>query len=194
MTSGPASAQHRLAEEDTHPSNNVQITGGYGAPILSVTSINGGAAMVVGAQGGVIFNRHFVAGAAVRGLSTLPTPQPDASIGGRPAEVQLGYGGLMLEYIGAPTKTIQYGAGVVVGGGSAHLVSSDYDPQEDESLARSAIFVARASGRLEFPVTPFFHLGAEVGYQFVSGSELPSVSDADLGGPVAELSFRFGSF
>lgn len=194
MTTGPASAQHRPAEEDAYQSNNVQITGGYGAPILSVTSINGGAAMVLGAQGGVILNRHFVVGAAGRSLSTLPTPQPDASVGDRPAEVQLVYGGLMLEYVGAPAKTIQYGAGVVVGGGSAHLVDNDYEPRKDESLARSAIFVTRATGRLELPVTPFFHFGVEAGYQFVSGSDLPNVSDAGIGGPVAELSLRFGSF
>ena len=41
---------------------------------------------------------------------------------------------------------------------------------------------------------PFPMGGWILNRQFVSGSDLPVVADADLRGPYGELAFRFGSF
>jgi len=142
-------------------------------------------------MGGWILNRQFVIGGAGRGLATLPS----ATVNGQAAEIQFGYGGLLLEYVGAPSELVHYGLNVVVGGGSVQLIGGNYDdPRRDESLARTGVFVTEAGGRLEVNVTSFFRLGAGGGYRFVSGSDLPVVADADLRGPYGELSVRFGGF
>jgi hypothetical protein len=169
---------------------SVQTSGGYGAPTVTFTSVHGEWAVITGGQGGWIVNRQFVLGGAVRGLATLPS----TSVDGQSVDVQMGYGGLLLEYIGAPSELIHYGLSAVIGGGSVQLVRDGYDHRDDEALDRAALFVTEAGGRLELNVTSFFRVGFGGGYLFVSGSDVPTVSDADLRGPYGELSLRFGSF
>jgi hypothetical protein len=108
----------------------------------------------------------------------------------------LGYGGLLLEYIGAPSELVHYGTQVVVGGGSVQLVDADYDPRDDGSLDRSAVFAVEAGARVEINVTRFFRLGLSGGYRLISGSDLEraSLSDSDLSAPFGQLSLRFGRF
>lgn len=130
-------------------------------------------------------------GGAARGLVTLPS----TTVAGRPAQIELGYGGLLLEYIGAPWELVHYGLNLVVGGGGGRLVDDAYDdPQHDESLDQTAVFVTEAGGRLELNVTSYVRVGTGIGYRIVSGSDLQAVSDADLRGPYAELTLRFGRF
>jgi hypothetical protein len=176
--------------EDETLLRGVQSSGGYGAPTVALTSVHGEWAVLTGGQGGWIINRQFVLGGAGRGLATLPS----TSVRGREREIQMGYGGLLLEYIGAPSELIHYGLSAVVGGGSVQLVRDGYDHRDDEAFDQSALFVTEAGGRLELNVTSFFRIGAGGGYLFVSGSDVPTVSDADLRGPYGQLSLRFGSF
>ncbi len=168
----------------------VDSSGGYGAPTVALTSVHGEWAVITGAQGGWIVNRQLVIGGAARGLTTLPS----TTVTGRSLDIQMGYGGLLLEYIGAPSELIHYGLSAVVGGGSVQLVQDGYDQREDRAFARSGLFVTEAGARLELNVTSFFRLGIGGGYLLVSGSDVPTVSDSDLRGPYGDLSLRFGSF
>jgi len=168
----------------------IQSSGGYGAPTVALTSVHGEWAVLSGGQGGWILNRQFVLGGAGRGLATLPS----TSVNGVEREIQMGYGGLLLEYIGAPSELVHYGLSAVIGGGSVQLVRDGYDHRDDEAFDQSALFVTEAGGRLELNVTSFFRMGVGGGYLFVSGSDVATVSDADLRGPYGELSLRFGSF
>jgi hypothetical protein len=186
----PATAQVSGPDTEETLGNSVRSSGGYGAPTVAVTSVNGEAAIVAGGQGGWILNRQFVIGGAGRGLVTLP----DTDFRGQSAQIQLGYGGLLLEYIGAPAQLVHYGAGVVLGGGIAQIVDLPFDPQFDGDLDQSAVFVAEPGGRLELNVTTYFRLGLAGGYRLVQGSDLRGVSNTDLSGPFGRLSFRFGQF
>jgi hypothetical protein len=186
----PATGQVDSTDAEETLSDRVRSSGGYGAPTVAVTSVNGEAALVAGGQGGWILNRQFVIGGAGRGLVTLP----DTDFRGQSAQIQLGYGGLLLEYIGAPAHLVHYGAGVVLGGGIAQIVDLPFDPQFDGDLDQSAVFVAEPGGRLELNVTTYFRLGLGGGYRFVQGSDLRGVSNTDLSGPFGRLSFRFGQF
>jgi len=186
----PATAQVSGTDPDETISNGVRSSGGYGAPTVAVTSVNGEAAIVAGGQGGWILNRQFVIGGAGRGLVTLP----DTDFRGQSAQIQLGYGGLLLEYIGAPAKLVHYGAGIVLGGGIAQIVDLPFDPQFDGDLDQSTVFVAEPSARLELNVTTYFRVGLAGGYRLVQGSDLRGVSNTDLSGLFGRLSFRFGQF
>lgn len=169
---------------------DLESSGGYGALTVAVTPIDGEARTIVGGQGGWILNRHFVIGGAGRGLAEPPNKR----FNDRSAELQMGYGGLLLEYIGAPSELVHYGVGTVIGGGSAQLTPEDFDPQDDDSFDETALFVTEGGARLELNVTTYFRIGVTGGYRLVSGSDLQGVSDPDLSGPYGELSLRFGSF
>ncbi len=127
-----------------------------------------------------------------RGLAT--TPKTTVAFNGRSADLQMGYGGLLLEYIGAPSELVHYGANIVIGGGSAQLVPDGFEPRDSESFDQTGIFVTEGGARLELNVTPYARAGVTGGYRLVSGSDLRGISDADLGGPYGLVSLRFGSF
>lgn len=149
-----------------------------------------------------MLNRRFVIGGAVRGIAprpnvTLQNPSPEDP---ESAQLQLGYMGVLIEYIGAPSELLHYGAELVVGGGTVELVD---DPGfragasvSDESFDRSGAFAAEVGARAELNVTSFFRIGLSGGYRLVSGTDLEKadVSSGDLSAPYGQLSLRFGSF
>jgi len=122
--------------------------GGYGAPTVALTALNGETAAMIGGQGGWVLNRHFVIGGALRGIA----PRPDVSLQNRSpgdpesARIQLGYAGLLFEYIGAPSDLLHYGADLVVGGGNVELVDDEgftTGPSvSDDSFERTGVFAA----------------------------------------------------
>jgi hypothetical protein len=198
----PSLAQEHENPQDETLFGNVQSSGGYGAPTVALTTLNGETAAMVGGQGGWMLNRRFVLGGALRGIA----PRPDVNLQNRSpsdpgsAQVQLGYVGLLLEYIGAPSSLFHYGAEVVVGGGNVELVGDQgfqAGPSvSDESFERSAVFAAEVGARAELNVTSFFRIGLSGGYRLVSGADLEksAVSNDDLSAPYGQLSLRFGSF
>jgi hypothetical protein len=159
-------------------------------------------AAVVGGQGGWVLNRRFVLGGAVRGVA----PRPDVTLRNRSqndpesAQLQLGYVGLLLEYIGAPSDLLHYGAELVVGGGTVELVDDQAfragASVSEDSFDRSGAFVSEVGARAELNVTSFFRIGLSGGYRLVAGADLEKadVSNGDLSAPYGQLSLRFGSF
>jgi hypothetical protein len=200
LLAGLAAAPAAHAQSDDGPGDetlfgDVRSSGGYGAPTVALTRVHGETAVLLGGQGGWVVNRQFVIGAAGRGLATLP----DASIVTIPElevdpQIQLGYGGLLLEYIGAPSRLVHYGAELVVGGGSAQLVPEDFEPRDDDTIDRTGVFAGEVGARVEVNLTSYFRLGLSGGYRLISGSDLLGVSDSDLSAPYGQLSLRFGSF
>ena len=170
---------------------SVQQSGGYGAPTVAITSVNDQVAAIVGGQGGWVINNRFVIGGAGRGLAS----RPSTSFRGEAADVQMGYGGLLLEYIGASSELVHYGGSVVIGGGAAQIVDEDFvDFRDDSPLNQSGFFVTEAGPWMELNVTSFFRLSLGGGYRLIRGADLRGASDDSLSGPYGQLSFRFGSF
>lgn len=202
LASPPSLAQENEEPRDETLFGDVHSSGGYGAPTVALTTLHGETAAVVGGQGGWVLNRRLVLGGAVRGIA----PRPEVALQNRSpndpesAQVQLGYMGILIEYIGAPSKLVHYGAELVVGGGTVELVD---DPGfqagasvSDESFDRSGAFTAELGARAELNVTSFFRIGLSGGYRLVSGTDLEKadVSSGDLSAPYGQLSLRFGSF
>jgi hypothetical protein len=200
-TSSPAVAQEDTPQDETLI-GGVESIGGYGAPTVALTRLNGEPAAMVGGQGGWVLNRRFVLGGAVRGIA----PRPDVALQNRSpndpesAQLQLGYLGLLVEYIGKPSSLLHYGAELVVGGGTVELVDDQAFRAgvtvTDESFDRSGAFTAEVGARAELNVTSFFRIGLSGGYRLVSGTDLEKadVSSGDLSAPYGQLSLRFGSF
>jgi hypothetical protein len=205
LTFSPSAALAQPNEgesEDETLLGGVESSGGYGAPTVALTTLDGEAAAMVGGQGGWVLNRQFVLGGAVRGI----TPRPDVALRNRApdepasAQLQLGYVGLLVEYIGKPTRLLHYGAELVVGGATVELVDDQGfragASVTDESFDRAGAFAGEAGARAELNVTSFFRIGLSGGYRFVAGADLDQadVATSDLSAPYGQLSFRFGSF
>lgn len=188
----PVVGQDTDAPEDNVLIGGIQQNGGYGAPTIALTAVNGDRAILVGGQGGWIINRHFVIGGGGRGLAT----DQRATLNGEPVDLQMGYGGALVEYIGAPSRIVHYGAEVLIGAGGAQLLdeSSAGDPDDADVLENTSFFASEVGGRLELNVTTFFRVGLSGGYRLIIGNDLPGISDVELGGPYGQLSLRFGSF
>jgi hypothetical protein len=203
LGTAPSLAQENGEPRDETLFGGVQSSGGYGAPTVALTTLSGETAAMVGGQGGWVLNRRFVLGGALRGITPRPKVDLQNRSSGDPesAQVQLGYLGLLLEYIGAPSKLFHYGVEFVVGGGTVELVDGDAGFRagaavSDESFERSGVFAAELGARAELNVTRFFRIGLSGGYRLVSGANLEKadVSDGDLSAPYGQLSLRFGSF
>lgn len=202
LDSPEALAQQNGETQDETLVGSVQSSGGYGAPTVALTTLNGETAAMVGGQGGWVLHRQFVLGGAVRGIAPRPNVDLQNRSQGDPesAQLQLGYVGVLLEYIGAPSNLLHYGAEVVIGGGTVELVDNPGfragASVSDESFDRSGAFAAEVGARAELNVTRFFRIGLSGGYRLVSGADLEKadVSDGDLSAPYGQLSLRFGSF
>ena len=173
--------------------SGIEQSGGYGAPTVAVTSFNGEPAILMGGQGGWIINRQLVIGGGGRSIAT----RHDHAISGQAGTLEMGYGGLLLEYIGAPSELVHLGGGALIGAGGAQL-GRDLDggePYDDpNTIASTSFFASELEGRVEVNVISFLRLGLSGGYRLILGSDLQGVSDADLGGPFGRLALRFGSF
>ena len=180
-----ARAQDRDGSQDETLVGNVNPSGGYGAPTVALTRLNGEPAAMVGGQGGLLLNRRFVLGGAVRGITPRPTVDLRNRDSGDPASAQL-----QLGYVGQ----------LVVGGGTVELVDDQSfragASVSEDSFDRAGAFVSEVGARAELNVTSFFRIGLSGGYRLVAGGNLEKadVSNGDLSAPYGQLSFRFGSF
>lgn len=191
----PVLGQDEDASDDETLISGIEQNGGYGGPTVAVTAFNGEVAIVTGGQGGWIINRQFVIGGGGRGIAT----RHSTPLNGQTVDLEMGYGGLLLEYISAPSELVHLGGELLIGAGGAYLsresdaggYADDYD---ENVLERTSFFASEAGVRSELNVTAFFRLGLSGGYRFIVGSTLPGISDRDLGGPYGRLALRFGSF
>ena len=178
-----------FAQEATLINGEIE-SGGFGGPVLKVTSINGENAVMVGGRGGWIINHTFVLGGGGYGLVTeVKAKTPDA-----PRQfMEMGYGGLEIEYITASNDLLHLSLGLLVGGGGVGYKygdNNDYMGSHD----KKSFFILEPCVNANLNVTRSFRIAAGVSYRYVSGLKSNVTTNADLSGPSAVLTFKFGSF
>ena len=192
-------ASHAAAQEETLFSGSVEH-GGFGAPVLKVSTVKKHFAVFAGAYGGWLINHSLLIGAGGYGLVSHIGLPPEALIF-RPFDtfirLQFGYGGIVLEYIGHPMDLIHYSVAMLVGGGA--VVYSEHGWLSEgwntsTVYPTSTVFVFEPGVNVELNVTSFLRVAAGGSYRFVNGVELAGLSNADLGGPSLNLALKFGSF
>lgn len=153
-------------------------SGGFGAAVAKLTEVQGDVAAIAGLRGGWVIDHVFVLGAGFYGLAS------DVAIsdaGGR--DVEFGYGGIELEYIGDWREVLHWSIYGLVGGGAI-----EYVDQTD------GVFVFEPALNLEANVTSFFHLELGGGYRVVAGVTGPELSNSGMSGVFGALMLKFGSF
>lgn len=169
--------------------------GGFGGPVVKLTSLVGESVALSGGRGGLIINRRLVIGAGGYALGQQDLRTDFRFGNGDASTLEFSYGGFELEYITRPSRLVHATFYALIGGGQVSHVS---EQSQGGAVLRqrldSDLFVLEPAVTLELNVTRWFRTGIGAGYRFVDGSNLPRVNDAALSRGVGTLSFKFGSF
>jgi len=184
-----AAAPCRAQEERVLIDGEIE-NGGFGGPGLKATRLNGERALLLGGRGGWIINHTFMIGGAGYGLVTNVRANLVDPIH---KNIDCGYGGLDLEYIPFSGSLLHPSFAVLIGGGGV-----GYRDEAGDEFNRyhrmDGFFVLEPNAAIDLNVTHFFRLSAGVSYRIIAGLSSVVSRDADLSGPSALLTFKFGSF
>jgi hypothetical protein len=171
-------------------------TGGFGAPVVKLTSINGQSAVMIGGRGGWIINHSLVLGGGGYGVVN----EVDAPKGVLPEQgsldIEFGYGGFEVEYIFHPRSLAHLSMYALIGVGTDNLVK-DIGPvtESNENVTGSdLVFVLEPAVNGELNVTTWFRLNAGLSYRLVAGVNQVGLKNRDFSGVAASLTFKFGNF
>ena len=153
---------------------------GMGGPFMSFTSINGEFAHMMGGGGAVLLGDFFFGGYGEGLTNSIET-------GGN--KMQFGHGGFWTGYSFMGKRPLHPTVSAQIGWGSIQQVDYDNYP-----LTNDNIFVVNPAVELELNFTKFFRLGVGAHYRIVTGVNTSTLTDRDLSGPGAFLTFKFGWF
>ncbi|MCK4252377.1 hypothetical protein KAX97_13090 [candidate division WOR-3 bacterium] len=161
--------------------------GGFGGPVVKLSEMNDEFAVLVGGCGGLIINHAFIFGGGGYGLVN------DIAVGGAPYPeyrfLNLGYGGLLLGYVNRSRRLVHLSIHSLIGGGGLCYRTGFYD-----NWYSDAIFVIEPGIDLMMNITRHFRIGFGGSYRFINGVDLDGLSNDDVSGPSACLTFKFGKF
>jgi hypothetical protein len=168
--------------------------GGYGAPVVKFSDIDGETGVWLGAKGGWIINHQLVLGVAGYGLVS-DVKEVYHTTNHNTRKIGCGYGGFIMEYIYKPMNLVHFTGGILIGaGGVGHrFLDEDGDDITGNSDA-DAFFVFEPNVGVELNIAR--NIRAEVGasYLYTSGAQLSDVEDKDLTSPMGYLALKFGAF
>ena len=171
------------SEIQTLFSGNTRISG-FGGPAMSFTTMRGEFAHMMGGGGAVLLGDFFIGGYG-EGLTN------GISVGGN--RLDFGHGGFWTGYSFMAARPLHPNISAQIGWGSAGERSQDYTYYTTDN-----VFVFKPAIELEMNFTRFFRLSVGAHYRVVTGvnPELYSepMSNSDLSGPGASLTFKFGWF
>lgn len=177
-----------FAQQETLISGDF-TSGGFGGPVIKIGPVYGETAALIGGRGGWIVDHRFIIGGGGYGLiSEVPSKAfPEL-------EMNMGYGGVELEYIHRPNKLTHWSFMVLIGGGGAGFSERNSDSW-DADYDYDNFFIVEPSALMMLNVTPFFRLGAGGSYRFIRGINRDSeLTDSDLGGAAFVIMLKFGTF
>jgi hypothetical protein len=188
-----------MAQEETLLGSGPVEHGGYGALVVKFTSVNNQLGVLVGGRGGWIINHTFSIGIAGYGLVNEVSARVPGPLG--QPYVNLGYGGLDLEYIANSDDLVHCSVHALIGGGAVgfrsarwHDISWSYDDEDDWDGLHEPFFVVEPGVNVDLNVTTWFRLSVGGAYRFVGGVGSDATTRNDITGPSAMLTFRFGAF
>ncbi|OGU12021.1 MAG: hypothetical protein A2X61_04265 [Ignavibacteria bacterium GWB2_35_12] len=178
---------------------NGEIThGGYGAPELKLTQIQGELGLMAGGRGGWIINSSFSIGGGGYGLVTthkINNYQPPFD---STAYLRVGWGGVFIEYINSSNKLVHFTVNTLIGAGGASYTKSFHDGMNWDNdgwvYESTPFFVVEPGATVDLNVAKFFRISLGASYRFVSGVDLSKTTNKDISGPSANLAFKFGKF
>jgi hypothetical protein len=179
-----------FAQEQTLIGDGEIENGGFGGPELKITSINKETAVLMGGRGGWIINHTFSLGGAGYGLVTNVHSRNTDSVH---QFIQMGYGGLDLEYIASSNDLIHLSMELLIGAGGIGF-KNDVDAIVDHHPIMESFFVLEPSVHANLNVTRFFRIAGGVSYRYINGVKSPVSTNTDMTGLSGVFTLMFGKF
>lgn len=165
------------------------LSGVFGGPIAKYTKINNEDALIVGARGGWVFNSMFSVGGGAYGLMNdipINAAQPDTNF------INLGYGGIILEYIGMSDNIIHWQVNTLIGTGVVSTRNGNDTGKND------MIFILEPGIDGVLNISSTIRINAGISYRYISGIDPNNFSGYlaknDLSNLSVGLAVMFGSF
>jgi len=184
-----------VAQEETLVAGDLE-SGGFGGPVIKLGSFNGETGVLVGGRGGWIINHTFIIGFGGYGLTNRVLANSTGPLGER--YMNLGYGGLELEYIPESNKLVHYSFMLLLGAGGVSFRNNDWEdwhwPDDNSHYKADAFFIAEPQVNATLNITKWFRMSGGLSYRFVEGLESTISTNKNLSGISGGLTFRFGKF
>jgi hypothetical protein len=179
-------APEMLLSDDVHH-------GGYGAPTIGFTTINGDGALMMGGRGGWLINHRLVLGGGIAGIASRIAVPPGSTPRDADHQIKLGYAGFWAEYIIAPNSPIHGSVGVLVGGGS--LAYHQFRPaMERVDTLTDAVFIVEPTLGIELNLATFMRLGLFANYRLAADVDLPGLARPEVSSFGGGGVIKFGAF
>ena len=164
--------------------------GGYGGPGLKVAPIKDKAGFFMGGYGGWFINHTFMIGGGGYGLVN-EVKAPVSGEHGETLYFEMGYGGLVFEYVNKSHRLVHLTINTLLGGGGIGYRSSVEWPF---NYIDDSFFIIEPSICVELNIAAHFRMGLGLGYRYIDGVNLPGITDEDLTGVIANFNLKFGAF
>ena len=187
-------AMNVFSQQRTLISGDDLTLGGYFSPVVKFSSVHDDLGVFVGARGGLIVNHSFVIGFGGYGLASYVEALNRGPLGER--YMEMGYGGLDIEYIINPNDLVHFSVGTLIGAGGIlfndRSRGSEYWDERERDV--NAFFIAEPAVNVDLSVTTFLKTSLGASYRLVSGLKSDVSNNAELSGFSVMLSIRVGKF
>jgi hypothetical protein len=184
--------------------------GGYGGPVFRVSQLMGQPAYLFGVRGGWIINHFFTIGGSFLNMENNVKVDDDPRYEedrlssnpiykGKP-ELDISYGGLLLELVIGSNRLVHGGLSTIIGTGSISkdyelIATTDSNKCEDLDSYDASFFIIDPTLEVELNLFSFLRLNIGAGYRFVNfAGKLSGVRHRDINGFSGSILFKFGSF
>jgi hypothetical protein len=181
--------------------SGLKASGGYGAISNKFTTINGEFTDLVEIYGGWYINHRVLVGVGVAVITNnLPVPLEYRAVPGVRTSYEYGQCGLMTEYVLASDKAVHLAFQLFAGGGftlqtERHRYDNhDWDSEDDYTHDENWFFVAEPGVQVEVNVFRWMRFCPGISYRAAFGSKSAGLTDSDISGMSANVTFKFGKF
>ncbi|MBN2543440.1 hypothetical protein JXI42_11300 [bacterium] len=181
-----------VAKDETLFGSHRFEPGGYGGPVLKVTTVDGEIGIMMGGRGAFCINHVFGIGGGGYGLVN-EVKAKDTAPADRPY-LGFGYGGVILEGIFFSPNMVHFTGNILIGGGAIYFFQ-DWDEQGEEHHDyhdSDHIWIVEPEVAVELNLTDYFRINLGASYRIVGEVELPGYDNSDLSGFAGSIFFKFG--
>jgi len=172
--------------------------GGFFAPTLAVGKINGQDGIFSGGKAALIINHRYLIGGGGCGLvSPVEVQDIDTT-----KYLNLGYGGLELGYIIAPSQMVHITVSSLFGFGGFGYRNRYFEDFDDEigneyeyrDFGKDVFYIVEPTVNLELNLVKFMRLGIGASYRYINGYKTAEPIIGGLDGLSINLALSFGIF
>jgi len=173
--------------------------GGFGGPVLKLSPVHEDMGLLIGGRGGWILDHSFVIGGGGYGLTTSSRFNGTGRHGNDTlCNLNMGYGGFMVEYILFPNREYHLSFPLLIGAGGVEIHEGrdyyDYSDYNYNRIEGGAYVIIEPGVNIELNLLEYFRMGFGASYRYIAGTHLTNVSDKDLSDVSFNLIFKFGLF